>query len=84
MTTQTRSPSKLILGAALAGATLLTAGCAGGDGGPRDTAYVARDVETLYFEAKRRLDNGQGGTRDLSAPPRLPRGACMVRFCRTR
>ncbi|HCY03641.1 MAG TPA: outer membrane protein assembly factor BamD, partial [Erythrobacter sp.] len=52
MTTQTRSPSKLILGAALAGATLLTAGCAGGDGGPRDTAYVARDVETLYFEAK--------------------------------
>ena len=59
MTTQTRSPSKLILGAALAGATLLTAGCAGGDGGPRDTAYVARDVETLYFEAKRRLDNGQ-------------------------
>ncbi|MEH6724049.1 MAG: outer membrane protein assembly factor BamD, partial [Qipengyuania sp.] len=59
MTTQTRSTPKLILGAALAGATLLTAGCAGRDNGPRDTAYVARDVETLYWEAKRRLDNGQ-------------------------
>ena len=59
MTTQTRSTPKLILGAALAGATLLTAGCAGRDNGPRDTAYVARDVESLYWEAKRRLDNGQ-------------------------
>ena len=59
MTTQTRSATKLILGAALAGATVLTAGCAGRDNGPRDTAYVARDVESLYWEAKRRLDNGQ-------------------------
>ncbi len=55
-----RAPStKLLLGAALAGATLLTAGCAGRGGGPKDTAYVARDVETLYYEAKRRLDRGQ-------------------------
>ena len=59
MKTQTRSSTKLILGAALAGATLLTAGCAGRDNGPRDTAYVARDVETLYREAKSRLDMGQ-------------------------
>ena len=59
MTTQTRSRSTLILGALLAGASLLTAGCAGRSGGPKDTAYVARDVETLYFEAKRRLDSGQ-------------------------
>ena len=59
MTTQNRSTSKLLLGAALAGATLLTAGCAGRSDGPRDTAYVARDVETLYWEAKRRLDRGQ-------------------------
>jgi outer membrane protein assembly factor BamD len=59
MTTQPRSTPKLILGAALAGATLLTAGGAGRDNGPRDTAYVARDVESLYWEAKRRLDNGQ-------------------------
>ncbi|GAA4039557.1 outer membrane protein assembly factor BamD [Parerythrobacter jejuensis] len=38
-------------------ATTLTA-CAGGDGGTRDTAYVARDVETLYASAKERLDVG--------------------------
>ena len=59
MTTQTRSTTKLIFGAALAGATLLTAACAGRNSSPRDTAYVARDVESLYGEAKRRLDNGQ-------------------------
>ena len=59
MKTQTRSSTKLFLGAALAGATLLTAGCAGRDNGPRDTAYVARDVETLYASAKDRLDRGQ-------------------------
>ncbi len=53
-----RSPLKLALIATLAASTLLTAGCAGRSGGPKDTAYVARDVETLYSEAKRRLDNG--------------------------
>ena len=66
MKTQTRSSTKLILGAALAGATLLTAGCAGRDNGPRDTAYVARDVETLYREAKSRLDRGQACSRFVS------------------
>ncbi len=38
---------------------LLTAACAGGGGRPDDTAYVARDVESLYFAAKDRLDRGQ-------------------------
>ncbi|MXP46428.1 outer membrane protein assembly factor BamD [Altererythrobacter luteolus] len=44
----------------VAGSTLLS-GCAafggGGDDGT-DTAYVARDVESLYSEAKRRLEGG--------------------------
>ncbi|MGB3752917.1 MAG: outer membrane protein assembly factor BamD [Parerythrobacter sp.] len=39
-------------------ATLTLSACAGGGGGPADTAYVARDVESLYSEAKRRLDQG--------------------------
>lgn len=39
-------------------AILLTA-CAGGSDGPRDTRYVARDVNTLYGAAKNRMDNGQ-------------------------
>ncbi|WP_066772246.1 outer membrane protein assembly factor BamD [Croceicoccus mobilis] len=37
----------------------LVAGCAGGKSDGPDTAYVARDVETLYFAAKDRLDRGQ-------------------------
>ena len=59
MTNQTRSTTKLILGTALAGASLMTAACAGRSSGPADTSYVARDVESLYGEAKRRLDSGQ-------------------------
>ena len=39
-------------------ATALTAGCAGG-GKVKDTAYVARDVDTLYIAAKDRLDRGR-------------------------
>lgn len=51
--------SRIAMFAALAGATILTSACAGrSGGGPEDTAYVARDVETLYGEAKARLDNG--------------------------
>ena len=40
---------------------LALAGCAGLGGGakPGDTAYVARDVETLYAAAKDTLDRGQ-------------------------
>lgn len=53
-----RSAMKIALGASLAGATLFTAGCAGRSSGPKDTAYVARDVETLYRAAKDRLDKG--------------------------
>ena len=53
----TRPP---VLAAALLGATLVTSGCTafGGGDGPADTAYVARDVETLYASAKNRLDRG--------------------------
>ena len=43
--------------AALAGVTLVTAGCAGRSAN-EDVAYVARDVESLYAEAQRRLDRG--------------------------
>lgn len=53
-----RSPVKLALLAAASTAMLLTTGCAGRGGGPRDTAFVARDVETLYAAAKARLDRG--------------------------
>tara|TARA_R110002072_G_scaffold116942_7_gene247649 strand:- start:40 stop:825 length:786 start_codon:yes stop_codon:yes gene_type:complete len=51
--------TKPILAAALAGATLLTAACASTGGAEADTAYVARDVESLYTVAKQRLDRGQ-------------------------
>jgi len=54
----TRSLSKFALLATVAASTVLTSGCAGRGDSPKDTAYVARDVETLYSEAKRRLDTG--------------------------
>lgn len=48
----------LVLGAAAMSAIALS-GCASlGGGGPAETAYVARDVETLYNAAKARLDRG--------------------------
>jgi outer membrane protein assembly factor BamD len=55
-----RSPVRIALLAAAAGAISLTAGCSmfSGRGGERDTAYVARDVESLYAAAKERLDRG--------------------------
>ena len=43
--------------AALVGLTLSATACAGGSA-DEDVAYVARDVESLYSEAQRRLDNG--------------------------
>ena len=58
MTTASRSPLKLVLAATACAAAVFTAGCAGRGGGPEDTAYVARDVETLYTAAKERLDQG--------------------------
>jgi outer membrane protein assembly factor BamD len=54
-----RSPSKIALAAVASAALLFTAGCAGGRGGPKDTAFVARDVDSLYAAAKDRLDRGQ-------------------------
>ncbi|MEP3051561.1 MAG: outer membrane protein assembly factor BamD [Erythrobacter sp.] len=48
---------KSIILAGLAGATTFLAGCSGGAAN-EDVAYVARDVESLYTEAKRRLDTG--------------------------
>ena len=43
----------------LAAATpfVILAACAGGNRGPRDTRYVARDVNTLYGAAKDRMDH---------------------------
>jgi len=57
MTIITHMRFKPVFAAAVAAATLLTAGC-GGKSADEDVAYVARDVESLYVEAKRRLDRG--------------------------
>jgi outer membrane protein assembly factor BamD len=48
------SPRKLAIAAAL-GAVLVTSGCAT-RGRKGDTAYIARDVDSLYATAKERLD----------------------------
>jgi outer membrane protein assembly factor BamD len=53
-----RSPLKLAVLALATTGLLLTAGCAGRGGKNKDTAYVARDVDTLYSAAKDRLDRG--------------------------
>ena len=50
------SRSAVLLLAAVAVVPL--AGCAGGKKGRPDTAYVARDVSSLYTAAKRTMDNG--------------------------
>ncbi|MEW9855502.1 outer membrane protein assembly factor BamD [Novosphingobium sp. M1R2S20] len=60
-----RSRLKPLLFAAATGAMILTAGCAGRGGGKTDTAYVARDVDTLYSAAQTRLERGQ--TRQAAA-----------------
>ena len=52
------SPLRLAVLAVATSALVLTAGCAGRGGKNRDTAYVARDVDTLYSAAKDRLDRG--------------------------
>ena len=51
------SSSRLIRGAILGAAVATLAGCGGG-AAEEDVAYVARDVESLYAEAQRRLDQG--------------------------
>ncbi len=53
-----RSLTKLALSSAALAALLLTSACGGRGGGPKDTAFVARDVDTLYSAAKERLDRG--------------------------
>ena len=58
-----RNSRSILLGVAIA-SSLVLSGCAGSGGEPADTAYVARDVETLYTEARARLSRGVG--------PRLP------------
>jgi len=55
LTTQTLGRT---LGAVIAAATLLTLPACAGSSKGNDVAYVARDVETLYTEAQRRLDRG--------------------------
>jgi len=62
---QSRSPLKLALIATAAASAVLLSGCAGRGGKNRDTAYVARDVDTLYLAAKDRLDRGR--TREAAA-----------------
>lgn len=53
------SPAKIAVLSAGSAIMLLTAGCASsGSGNQRDTAYVARDVESLYTAAKDRMDRG--------------------------
>ncbi len=44
--------------AALLGAAVVTLAACGGGSADEDVAYVARDVESLYAEAQRRLDRG--------------------------
>ncbi|HEX4847128.1 MAG TPA: outer membrane protein assembly factor BamD [Novosphingobium sp.] len=57
-TPTSRSPLKLALFATASAAMLVTAGCAGRGNQAKDTAFVARDVDTLYMAAKDRLDRG--------------------------
>ena len=54
----TRPSARLVLAAAVLGASLTVSACAG-KGDLKDTAYIARDVESLYAAAKERLDRGQ-------------------------
>jgi len=59
------SPLKIAMVAVATGVLFLTSACAGSGSGDKDTAYVARDVDTLYMAAKQRLDRGK--TREAAA-----------------
>ena len=50
--------TKTSIRAALLGAAALATTACGGGNANKDVAYVARDVETLYAEAQRRMDKG--------------------------
>ncbi len=54
----TRTLRMKIARASILGASIATLAACGGGSGNEDVAYVARDVETLYSEAQRRLDRG--------------------------
>jgi outer membrane protein assembly factor BamD len=56
MTSISRSP--FLRAAMIASAAVATTACGGGGAANKDVAYVARDVESLYAEAQRRLDRG--------------------------
>ncbi len=58
MTTNSRISAKAVLAALFATSTVMLASCAGPGSGDEDVAYVARDVETLYSEAKTQLSRG--------------------------
>ncbi|MBV7266882.1 outer membrane protein assembly factor BamD [Erythrobacter ani] len=47
-----------LLRAGILGASIVTLSACGGGSANEDVAYVARDVESLYGEAQRRLDGG--------------------------
>ena len=51
-----RAPVRVVLLASATVALSLTAGCAGVGKGKKDTAYIARDVDSLYAAAKNQLD----------------------------
>lgn len=53
----TTLPSRIARAALIAATFVTLSACAGSTEG-KDVAYVARDVETLYAEAQRRLDQG--------------------------
>jgi outer membrane protein assembly factor BamD len=63
MVNKTRIAALLLLPVIL----LPVAGCAGNKKVKGDTAYVARDVNTLYSQAKQRLDRGRKEKRRSSA-----------------
>lgn len=54
----TRTLRSKIARASTLGAAIATLAACGGGSANEDVAYVARDVETLYAEAQRRLDQG--------------------------
>jgi outer membrane protein assembly factor BamD len=51
-------PARWALVACAMAGLLLTGGCGGRKGKVKDTAYVARDVDSLYLAAKDKLDRG--------------------------
>ena len=50
--------TKTSIRAAILGAAALATTACGGGSADKDVAYIARDVETLYAEAQRRMDKG--------------------------